>query len=92
MSECVRLKVRVIPNSSREGCVGWYGDAYKVKLQAPPESGKANKALLRILAVQLDVAVKDIAILKGETAQDKLLEIVGLNNDELVFRLNLDRN
>lgn len=86
MSDAI-LKVKVVPNSSREQLVGWLGEAYKIKLQAPPEDGKANKALKRLLANKLGVNQKDVVIERGETSPDKLVRINGLSQEELAGRL-----
>jgi len=45
-----RLKVKVVPGSSRDQIAGWLGDALKIKVTAPPERGKANEAVIEILA------------------------------------------
>lgn len=48
-----RLTVKVVPGSSRDQIVGWLGDALKVKVTAPPEKGRANAAVVAILADRL---------------------------------------
>ncbi|MGI9178416.1 MAG: DUF167 domain-containing protein, partial [Pirellulales bacterium] len=41
-----RLRVKIVPGSSRNEIVGWLGDALKIKVTAPPEKGKANDAVV----------------------------------------------
>lgn len=79
----VLLKVKVIPNSSREQVVGWLGDVLKVKLQAPPEDGKANKALKQLLAKCLGVKQKNIIIEYGASSPEKLVRIVEISLETL---------
>jgi uncharacterized protein len=48
-----RLTVKVVPGSSRNQIVGWLGNALKIKVTAPPEKGRANEAVVAILADRL---------------------------------------
>lgn len=69
------LKVKVTPGSSRNKILGWIKDELKVAVQAPPEKGKANKALLKFLGKSLGVATTSIQITSGETGARKTLAI-----------------
>lgn len=69
------LKVRVIPNASRDEIVGWQGDILKIKLQAVPEDGKANKALCRLLAGTCGCHKREVVILSGERSRNKVVEL-----------------
>ena len=81
------LKVKVIPGSSRDQLVGWLGDAYKIKVQAPPEAGKANKAVIQLLAKTLAIPQKQITIDKGESNPEKLVRIEGLTKEQVLILL-----
>ena len=76
-SVCVNMKisVKVLPKSSKNEIVGWEGEILKVRLTAAPEKGKANEALIALLAKEYGVAKSNITILKGATSQRKLVEI-----------------
>ena len=67
----VVVSVRVVPRASRSEVTGIVGNTLKVRLQAPPVEGKANKALAKFLAGQLGVRPRDVSILSGETARTK---------------------
>ncbi len=76
------LAVRLSPRASRERiegiCIDANGEAaLKVAVGAPPEDGKANAALLRLLAKEWKLAKSDIAIVQGATDRRKLLRITG---------------
>lgn len=66
---------------------GWKDDALRIKLTAPPVEGKANKALIALLADLLHVSKSDISIVAGEARREKLVEVSGLSGDELKQRL-----
>lgn len=81
------LKVKVIPSASRDQLVGWLGDAYKIKVQAPSEAGKANKAVIQLLAEVLGLPQKLIIIDKGETYSEKLIRIETLTTQQVLDKL-----
>ncbi len=85
----LRLPVRVIPRSSRNQLAGEQDGALKVKITAPPVDGEANQALVNFLAEYLKVAKKNIKIIKGETSKTKIIEISGINKEELIIRTGL---
>lgn len=88
----VLLKIKVIPNSSREQIVGWLGDILKIKLQAPAEDGKANKALKGLLARVLGVRQKSIIIEQGGTSPEKLVRVVGMSLEDIKLSLSLEES
>lgn len=87
--ESLRLEIKVVPNSSRDAIVGWLGDHLKIRVQAPPEGGKANQRVLELLANKLRISISDIALIRGGTSQHKAVEIRGLTGDALRAKLAL---
>lgn len=83
----VEIPVKVVPGASRDRIVGVLGDALKVQVAAPPEKGKANKAVLKLLARHLGVAPKQIAVVRGQTTPHKLVLIRGVSVDTLRTQL-----
>jgi uncharacterized protein (TIGR00251 family) len=92
----MRLRLKVQPKARREGIVGWTpdpgdsnGDGWALKLSvgAPPEDGKANAAVIALLAETLGVAKSAISVVSGATDRRKLVEIRG---DETKLRAALD--
>ena len=69
-------RVKVIPNAGRDEVLE-AGDGLKVRLRAPATKGKANKALIEILAEHFKVKKKDIRIIKGDRSREKVVEILG---------------
>jgi len=68
--------VKVIPKSSKTDLAGYLPDGtWKVKVAAPPEKGKANRALCEFLAEKLGVAKSRIRIVTGETSALKRIRI-----------------
>lgn len=73
--------VRVQPRSSRDQVTGLHGDALKIRLTAPPVEGKANQALQKFLAKQLDTSPTNIDILTGHTSRQKRVRVAGVSAD-----------
>ena len=74
----MRLPVKVVPKSSRDRIAGWMGDTLKVCVTAAPERGKANEAVVELLAGALGVARHAVRIVAGAASPRKTLEIDGL--------------
>lgn len=83
-----RLNVKVIPGASRNKIAGWIGDALKIRVQAPPEKGKANAAVISLLADFLDIPAKHLSICAGHASQNKVVEVQGLSDAELISKLS----
>ena len=66
---------------------GWLGDALKVRVAAPPERGRANEAVVALLAATLGVPARTISVVSGHGGRDKLVELTGIAPDETERRL-----
>jgi uncharacterized protein len=77
----------VIPGAGKPAVVGRYGDAWKLRVTAPPERGKANEATLALLAESLGLASTDLRLVSGHGSRDKTVEVSGLTIDEAERRL-----
>jgi uncharacterized protein (TIGR00251 family) len=82
-----RLEVKVVPKASREGLVGWLGDALKVRVTAPPEKGRANEAVRDVLAEVLGVPPDRVRLVAGQAAARKVFEVEGVDERELRRRI-----
>ena len=58
-------------------------------MTAPPVDGRANDALCRLIAKAAGVAPSRVRVIKGHTARDKVVEIEGVDADELRAALGL---
>jgi len=72
------LTLRIVPRASKNEVSGEMAGALKIRLQAPPVEGKANRALIDFLADVLDVPRRAIDIVSGETGRNKRVVIVGV--------------
>ena len=78
-----RLSVKVVPGSSRNQIVGWLGDALKIKVMAPAEKGKANEAVIALLAETLGIGTDAIQIESGHASPSKVIAITGMDVEAL---------
>jgi uncharacterized protein (TIGR00251 family) len=82
-----RLAVKVVPRAARSEIVGWMGDSLRVRVAAAPERGRANAALIDLLADVLGLPRQQIRVASGQTATRKLIDIDGVDASELRRRL-----
>ncbi len=73
------IAVRVQPRSRREEISAVRDGVVVVRVGAPPLDGRANDAVLRVLADWLGVRASNLTIVRGERSRDKLIEIEGLD-------------
>ncbi|MFA5777317.1 MAG: DUF167 domain-containing protein [Parcubacteria group bacterium] len=70
------IYIKVIPKSSRNKIEKISEGEYKAWITAPPVQGKANEALVKILADYFDVSKSQVNIIGGKTAKTKIVEIL----------------
>ena len=77
-SETTRLRLRVSPGAGRSAVVGRHGDAWKVRVTEAPERGRANDAVLRLLAETLVLPRTALTLVSGHGAREKIVELTGM--------------
>ena len=83
-----RLKIKVVPGARQSNLAGWLGDELKIRISAPPEKGKANSALIELLASKLGLPISKLKIVQGQMSQRKTVEIEGYTEAGLRHRIN----
>lgn len=78
-----RLTLRVQAGTRKTEFAGRYGDAWKLRVAAPPVDGKANEAVIRFLADFASVPVSAVRIVTGAAATTKIVEIAGADSTSL---------
>jgi uncharacterized protein len=69
--DAVLLHVRVQPKARANAVKGWHGEALRVSVTAAPEDGKANRAVIELLAETFDIAPSSINLVRGAASRDK---------------------
>lgn len=87
MGATTRLQLRVSPGGRRAEIIGRHGEAWKVRVAAPPEDGKANEAVVRLLAATLDLPKGDVILVSGHGGRDKVVSLTGMSLDDAERRL-----
>ena len=85
--EATRLQVRVSPGARRASVVGRHGDGWEIRVAAPPEKGRANDALVHLLANVVDVPASAVVVVSGHGTRDKIVELTGVAPSEVARRL-----
>ncbi|MBI4461313.1 MAG: DUF167 domain-containing protein [Acidobacteria bacterium] len=85
----VRFHVKVQPRARREGIAGLAAGVLRVRVTAPPVEGRANRALIELLAEHLRLPKSSIKIAAGERRSLKLVEVAGIDAATVLERLRL---
>ena len=85
----IRLAVKVTPKASSDRIQSWDGEVLKIAVTAAPEKGRANKAVIALLAKRLKLPKSAIDIATGETSRTKIVLIDG--DDALLAQLTSEQ-
>ena len=85
---CV-IKVRAQPGARRNGVVGEHAGALKVAVTAPPDKGRANDAILGVLASAFALKISQVELINGHASRQKTVLLHGLSMQELRSRLRV---
>lgn len=83
-----RITVRVTPRSGKDSVESGAGGVLLVRVTAPPDEGKANAAVCRVIAGVLGVPKTSVTVVRGHSSRTKAIEIDGLAQDEVERRLS----
>jgi uncharacterized protein (TIGR00251 family) len=81
------IPVRLTPRGNRDAIECWRDGVLHVRVAAPPVDGRANDALLRLLAAALRTSRNRLRIVQGDRSRRKLIEVAGMTKDEADDRL-----
>jgi len=71
----MKIQVKVKPNSRIEE-LSREGDSFIIKVKEPPKEGKANQAVIKLLAERFGVPRNKVRILSGFRSRNKVVEVV----------------
>ena len=89
-NEGVKLFIKVVPNTSANEFAGKIGNRVKIRVKSPPESGKANKAVIVMISDLLGLKKNAVSILFGNKNPKKTVGIFGVSVDIVRSKLGLD--
>ena len=78
-----RIPVRLTPRGGRDAIDGWDGDMLRVRVAVAPVDGKANDALVRLLAKALRLPASRVTLASGATSRVKTIDIDDMTLDEV---------
>jgi uncharacterized protein (TIGR00251 family) len=81
------LHLKIQPNASNSKITGQHGQRLKIRLQSPPQDGKANHELLSFLSDALGISKSCIELIRGTTSRDKTIRVTGITADQLLAQV-----
>jgi uncharacterized protein (TIGR00251 family) len=83
----VVLFVHAHAGAGRTAVIGRHGQALKVKVAVPPEAGKANDAVAKLLADSFGLTPAQVTLLSGQSSRQKRFKLTGTGEDDDFRRL-----
>lgn len=71
----IDLRLKVVPGASRSAIAGMLGDRLKVRVAAPPEAGRANRAVRALLAEWLGLPERSVTLVAGAASAEKTVRV-----------------
>jgi uncharacterized protein (TIGR00251 family) len=88
-SECgIILQVYIQPGAKKNEIIGLHNGALKIKIQSPPEDGKANDALVDFVAKTLNISAKQVSLISGLKSRNKKILIEGPDKQDLLIKFS----
>ena len=85
----ILLRLHVQPGAGRNAVMGRHGDALKLKVGAPPEGGRANAAVVALVAASLGIREAQVTLESGASSRAKRVRITGVDTDDVGRLLDL---
>ncbi len=82
------INVRVKTRSSRPGILEFKEGVWQIALASPPEGGRANKELLKILGKTVRIAPSTLELVSGQKSRDKRVRIPGVSPERIAELLS----
>lgn len=79
--DVVTLTLHVQPGAKRSEISGLHGEALKLRLAAPPVEGRANEALLKLIAELFGVPLRQVELRQGGQSRHKVVAVTGSTID-----------
>ncbi len=84
------LRVRVQPKASSNQVLDYTGDTLRLRVTSAPRDGKANAAVIALLAKELGIGKSKISIMRGNASRTKVLRVDALTTEEIKNRLGIE--
>jgi len=79
------IRAKVVPGARRNEIAVWLGPALKLRVAAPAEGGKANRAVIKLLADALEIPIGQITITAGQASPRKTVRIQGVDPEAMAL-------
>lgn len=78
----VLVRIKAVPGARSDQIAGLLGERLKIRIAAPPEGGKANRAIATLIARTLGIRDRDVSLVSGPTSPEKTFEVAGVDVDQ----------